>query len=353
MMRHFRSSVAVAVSSAVVAFLYDGMAGLVVIVALGCLEVSLSMDNAVVNAKALEIMSPVWQRRFLTWGMLIAVFGMRLLFPLIVVSASAWITPFAALNMALHDPVQYGTVLAGAHIQVAGFGGAFLLMLFFDYFMDSEKEVHWIGPIERGLHRFGHVDHLGVALTVIVVFLASVTLETDDCIHMLQCGMTGIVGYILAEGAADLVGGTDEVARLAARAGFAGFFYLEVQDASFSFDGVIGALAVSNNLVLIALGLGIGAMFVRSLTLMLVDSHSLTELPYLEHGAFWAVGVMALVMFLKLHIEIPDYATGVIMAVLIGGALGSSILHNRRERNTAPVRGAVPKASRSPEGFTA
>ena len=102
-------------------------------------------------------------------------------------------------------------------------------------------------------------------------------------------------------------------------------------DASFSFDGVIGAFALSNNMIVIALGLSIGALFVRSMTIMLVHKGTLAEYRYLEHGAFWAILALAAIMLLSAHYAIPEAVTGVIGAVLIGFSLLWSVRHNRRE----------------------
>ena len=100
-------------------------------------------------------------------------------------------------------------------------------------------------------------------------------------------------------------------------------------DASFSFDGVIGAFALSNNLFVIAIGLGIGAMFVRSLTLLLVERGTLTEYRYLEHGAFWAILSLAAIMFLETVRHVPEGVTGLIGAAFLGVAFWSSLRHNR------------------------
>ena len=89
-------------------------------------------------------------------------------------------------------------------------------------------------------------------------------------------------------------------------------------DASFSFDGVIGAFALSNNLFVIAIGLGIGAMFVRSLTIMLVEQGTLTEYRYLEHGAFYAIIALGVIMFLKTVMPFPEAVTGLVGAAFIG-----------------------------------
>jgi len=115
------------------------------------------------------------------------------------------------------------------------------------------------------------------------------------------------------------------------RSGFGGFMYLQVLDASFSFDGVIGAFALSNNLVIIGLGLGIGAIFVRSMTIHLVDKGTLAEFRFLEHGAFWAILALAAIMLVGAHYHIPEVFTGLIGAVLIGLSWWWSVRHNKRE----------------------
>src|SRR5207245_6010504 len=80
------------------------------------------------------------------------------------------------------------------------------------------------------------------------------------------------------------------------KAAFFLFLYLEVLDASFSFDGVVGAFAITSDPIIIAIGLGIGAMFIRSLTVYLVKKGTLAEYVYLEHGALYAIGALAILL---------------------------------------------------------
>jgi hypothetical protein len=101
-------------------------------------------------------------------------------------------------------------------------------------------------------------------------------------------------------------------------------------DASFSFDGVVGAFAITNNLFIIMIGLGVGAMFVRSLTIMLVDKGTLSEYRYLEHGAFYAIGILAAIMFAGTIKHIPEVVTGLLGALFIALSLFSSILYNKK-----------------------
>ena len=109
--------------------------------------------------------------------------------------------------------------------------------------------------------------------------------------------------------------------------GLVGFIYLEVLDASFSFDGVIGAFAITGNLILIMIGLGIGAMFVRSLTIWMVEKGVLNEYKYLEHGAHYAIGVLAIIMLLKIFMHIEEVLTGTLGL----GLLVVAFLHSRYE----------------------
>ena len=133
-----------------------------------------------------------------------------------------------------------------------------------------------------------------------------------------------------------------KMAEGAVRSGVGGFLYLEVLDASFSFDGVIGAFALSNNMLIIALGLSIGALFVRSMTVHLVRAGTLTKYRFLEHGAFWAIIALGLIMLLSAKFHISESITGLIGAVLIGISLLWSMRYNRKHgRSTcsrAPLR---------------
>lgn len=297
---------------------------------LAVLEISLSFDNAIVNANKLKTMTPVWQRRFLTWGILIAVFGMRIVFPLAIVATAAWIGPFAALRLAVAEPAEYSRIIGEAHLSIAAFGAAFLMMVGLSYFIDQEKEIDWIGALERRLRRWGSIRgfEIGFVLSLSLLF-ASVLPDHESGTFLFSA-----VGGLLTFMAVDLLGrvlDASEAARDATRQGGLGaFLYLEVLDASFSFDGVIGAFALTTNLFLIAIGLGIGAMYVRAMTIMLVDRGTLSQFRYLEHGAFYSILALSVMMFAQSLIHVPEALTGLLGAGLIAAALWSSVLHNRR-----------------------
>lgn len=304
-----------------------------IVVVLSILEVSLSFDNAVVNASVLETMDPVWRRRFLTWGMVIAVFGMRILFPLAIVAIAANLGPLDAVRLSLNRPEQYEAIVSSAHVGIAGFGGAFLAMVGLSFFFDQEKDVHWIKAIERNLARVSNIKAAEIGVLLLCLYGVSLLLEPEEALTFLIAGLLGIVAFIAVEAIGTLLEmreATMQAAGAMVRSGLGSFLYLNVLDSSFSFDGVIGAFALSNNMVVIALGLSIGAMFVRSLTIMLVDRGTLSEYRYLEHGAFWAIVALAGIMLLSARFAIPETVTGLIGAALIAASLAWSIRYRRR-----------------------
>lgn len=365
--RTFGLSFAVTVVALVVAFLYGGPEALLLTLILGILEVSLSFDNAVINATVLQRMSQFWVRMFLTVGILIAVFGMRLVFPLAIVWITAGLDPVQALNLALNPPADgaayfpdgsasYETLITAAHPQIAAFGGMFLLMLFLDFVFDPEREITWLTWIEKPLQKAGQLDRFPI-----IVALAALLLTGTAAVHSIDesktvfiAGLLGLITYIAVNGLGNFFhveeleeeaelaqrSGPSELAKATGKAGFFLFLYLEVLDASFSFDGVIGAFAITADPIIIALGLGfIGAMFVRSLTVYLVEKGTLAEYVYLEHGAHWAIGALAGILLYSIYTPVPEVVTGLVGVVLIIASLISSIRRNRKEAQSgAPAQ---------------
>ncbi|WP_126172681.1 DUF475 domain-containing protein [Altericroceibacterium xinjiangense] len=305
-----------------------------IVVVLSILEISLSFDNAVVNATVLREMDEVWQRRFLTWGMAIAVFGMRVVFPLAIVAVAAGLGPVETIHLSLNNPEEYERIVSSAHVGIAGFGGAFLAMVGLKFFFNADKEVHWIAVVESRLARFSAVPAAEIALLLLVLWGIASMLPDEEALTFVTSGILGIVTFIAVEAIGTILEAREQAAQLqgaAVRSGLGGFLYLQVLDSSFSFDGVIGAFALSNNMIVIALGLSIGAMFVRSMTIMLVQKGTLSEYRFLEHGAFWAIIALGAIMLLSARFHIPETITGLIGATLIGISLWWSVRHNRRE----------------------
>jgi len=324
-MQYFKGSIVVTIIGLILAFYIGGLYALYITALLAVLEVSLSFDNAVVNAKVLETMELKWQQRFITYGMPIAVFGMRFLFPIIIVSVAGSLGVFETFNLAINNPDKYQTTLESVQRLIYAFGGAFLFMVFLDFIFDEEREDKWVKFIEdsKTIDKFGEVNNIEMIIAIALgLFLTSLTSD----VGVAMAYFSGIFLHALIVSLDDLLN-TDGI-----RSGIVGLLYLEILDASFSFDGVIGAFALSSNIFIIMIGLGIGAMFVRSLTLYFVEKKTLTEYKYLEHGAHYAIFALSFIMFVKMFTHISEVIVGTIGVGFIAIATYHSILEKKREK---------------------
>jgi hypothetical protein len=303
-------------------FVIGGLAAIYITFLLIILEISLSFDNAVVNAKVLAKMDPVWQKRFIIFGIPIAVFGMRLLFPLAIVAIVTGMGLLETLDVAMNDAARYESILKSTEGTIFAFGGAFLLMVFLDFFFE-EREITWLGIVEnsRILKRFSGVSNIELIIAIIVGLTLG---EITESFSVVMAFMFGVLLHSLL-GMVDHFLSSDTV-----KSGIAGFIYLEVLDASFSFDGVIGAFALTSNIFIIMIGLGVGAMFVRSLTIYFVEHKTLSEFQYLEHGAHYAIGILAIIMLMKITMHISELVTGTIGIGLILIAFLHSVYENKK-----------------------
>lgn len=373
LLRTFGFSIAVTLTALFASWFLFSPAGFVIVAVLIVLEVSLSFDNAVVNAKVLKRMSAFWQRIFLTIGILIAVFGMRLIFPVLLVSATAGLSPVEAINLAIKggpidEPGTYANLVNAAHPAIAGFGGMFLMMLFLDWLFE-DREIRWLTWLERPLARIGKLDQLSVIVALAALTGAAFAFaDAEQFGQVLISGVLGVVTYLLVNGLGNLFegqgvddaddeevgtvhtakpeaalaqaagrGGPSQAALATGKAGLFLFLYLEVLDASFSFDGVIGAFAITQDIFIIMIGLGVGAFWIRSLTVYLVRQGTLDEYAYLEHGAHWAIGALAVILLVTIKYEISEIITGLIGVVFIAVAFVNSIQRNRRLDRESPT----------------
>ncbi|MFG2131659.1 DUF475 domain-containing protein [Streptomyces sp. NPDC048751] len=359
LLKTFGWSFAVTAIGLVAAVIYGGWEAFGIVAILSVLEISLSFDNAVVNAGILKKMNAFWQKIFLTVGVLIAVFGMRLVFPVVIVAISAKIGPIEAVDLALNNKDHYQELVTDAHPAIAAFGGMFLLMIFLDFIFE-DRDIQWLRWLERPLAKLGKVDMLSVCIALAVLLVTAMTFAThahqhggahvDKAQTVLISGIAGLITYMVvgglsgyfedkleeeeereneAEEEAERSGKPRSAVQLAGQAAFFMFLYLEVLDASFSFDGVIGAFAITNDIVLMALGLGIGAMYVRSLTVYLVRQGTLDDYVYLEHGAHYAIGALAVILMVTIQYQINEVITGLVGVVLIAASFWSSVRRNR------------------------
>jgi hypothetical protein len=376
LLRTFGWSLGITAAGLALAGILWGAKGAAIVAILSVLEISLSFDNAVINAGILRKLNAFWQKMFVTVGVLIAVFGMRLVFPIIIVAVTAKLSPWEAVRVAVDDHDRYESLVTAAHPAIAAFGGMFLLMIFLDFIFE-EREITWLGWLEKPLARLGKLDMLSVVVALVALLIAGTTVATAVPLHgghgtidkaetVLLAGVGGLLTYLIVGGISGFFedrleededddedeatedGGAEEgaeqggavrarsgattgqVVGLAGKAAFFMFLYLEVIDASFSFDGVVGAFAISNDIFEIALGLGIGAMYIRSLTVFLVRKGTLDDYVYLEHGAHYAIGALAVILLITIKYDVSEVITGLVGVVLIAASYWSSVVRNRR-----------------------
>ena len=345
MHKYFTSSYFVTVFGLIAAYLWGehvtagaGLICVFIALILAILEISLSFDNAVVNAVKLEKMTQLWRHRFITWGIIIAVFGMRFLFPILVVSIFSKQGMLEVARIALTDADKYAYQLQQTHAPIITFGGMFLMMLFLHYFFNHEKDVHWIKPVEKTLCRLDTFKGVEIILSLLILVGIQAIVPQEQNHAVIIAGIFGIIIYLAIDGLTHYLEKNEEkqlekCTGTTVCGGFVSFIYLELIDASFSLDGVLGAFALSKDIIIIMIGLAIGAMFVRSLTIMLVEKKTLAQFRYLEHGAHWAIGALSVIMFISTVKEVPEIVTGLIGFGFIFSAFISSIIHNKKLEN--------------------
>jgi hypothetical protein len=306
-----------------------GLEAMFVTLVLVAVELAFSFDNAIVNAKVLKHLSSFWQTMFLTIGAAVAIFGMRLVFPVILVVLTAGLGWREVVDLALNQPHLYAEKLESSHVELSAFAGAFLLMLALHFFFDNRRQVLWLKQLELNMQRLAFV-WAPALITVILVVIVTILPFNHAAKDTLTAGSLGVISYGIIHWISEALGraqkkGLNQGVRVGA-AGLVTFLYLQVLDSTFSFDGVLGAFAVTNDVILIAVGLGIGAMWVRSLTVYMVRNGTLDSYRFIEHGAYYTIGILSIVLLISVLVNVPELIAG-----LVGiGIITSSIVASKQ-----------------------
>ena len=302
-----------------------GIGLLFTVLVLTLLETTFSADNAVVNSKVLVTMSPFWQKLFMTVGIFIAVFVVRFILPIIIVVLGSGLGFNHVIDLALNHPTEYKHEIEKAEPVISAFGGTFLLMITLSYFIDYNKKTHWLPFLEKYLGKLGKFDNVTVFVMLLTTLLIYTTVDPAHHNTIFLASISAMALHIGLELLGAAMGNAEKKTKIKQRTGmaaFAAFMYLEVLDASFSLDGVIGAFALTSNIIVIIAGLGAGAIWVRAMTIHLVRSDALSKYIFLEHGAHWAIGFLGGIMLLKLyHIHPPEFIVGTLGIGFIGLAI--------------------------------
>lgn len=323
--------------------LHNGIGAFVTVVILTLLEVTFSFDNAVINSRILVTLSKFWQTLFLTVGIILAVFVVRFFVPLLIVAITAGLSVSGVADLALNHPHAYAEELHESAHVIDAFGGTFLLLVGAGFFVDASKKVHWLRAIEKPLAKAGKLPYFTIlvmmVMTAVIYVINLSRYASDERNAILAAGIVAITLHILMEIFDKLSNGQQKskVKQKVGMAAFTSFMYLQLLDASFSLDGVIGAFAITSSVVLIAAGLGAGAVWVRSMTVHLVRSGTLTKYTFLEHGAHWAIMCLGTLMLGRLYgLELPEWMTGSVGLVFIVLSVAASIrLAKQMDRSAA------------------
>lgn len=343
----YSGALAITVAAMVFAYLLEvesgpvaGLTAVLVVVTLGLLETALSLESVAVNAKVLGGMSRFWRGMFVATGLLVTIFGMRFVFPLLIVWAVGDHGFWTMVSLVMQDSMEFRQILQTQFAVFAGFGGAFLLMAFTGFFMDPKKEEHWIRWLERPMWKLGRLKLMSVVATGAISQLFSVHVPNGQGHKFLAAAMLGIATYLLVELMITfLQSGWEKVSvgrpqqgwsGLTSSLEFASLLYLVLLGTSFSFHVVIGAFSLTSNLLIILLGLGVGVLFIQLLSVRLISETKPRAYPFLKHGVFWANGVLSLGLYLQaVEWVIPEVLIGSVGTGFIGSSFVSSLRHRR------------------------
>ncbi len=261
----------------------------ITIAGLALFETVSSLDNAIINAEVLRTMGQKARRWFLSWGFFLAVIVVRGVLPWVVVWVAApSLGPLGALTATFSNDPRVSAALESAAPILLISGGTFLILLFCHWLFMEEK--HYGLPHERAIHSLGAWFY---TVASVVVLLLSIFAAKIDVLMVLGVVVGSTVFFIThgfktfaEEQEASLAkGGMSDVAKL---------LYLEVIDATFSIDGVLGAFAFTLSVPIILLGNGLGALVVRQLTVKNISR--IRDLKYIKNGAMYSIAVLGVVM---------------------------------------------------------
>ena len=276
-------------------------------------EVVSSLDNAVVNADVLSTMEKKWRKWFLVWGIFFSVFLVRGLLPWLIVylsnsSLGMWGTLTATFS---NDPRVAESLEKSSPILLIG-GGIFLVFLFFHWLFLESKEFSL--SLEKFFIRQG-----AWFFTVVSIFLSLIiwyALKINP--FMAFAASAGASAFFITHGFKEYAMRAEmQLKENRNMSDISKLLYLEVLDATFSIDGVIGAFAFTMSVPIIILGNGLGAMVVRELTIKGVDH--IKNYPYLKNGAMYSIFFLGVIMLLdSFGFHVPEFIAPVITFVVVG-----------------------------------
>lgn len=315
-----------------------GTSALLAMVTLTALEIAFSFDNALANARVLKRMKRFWRHMFMSVGIIVAVFGARLVLPVVIVAAAAQLPVGAIADLALFEPEVYADILRSAYPLIAAFGGTFLLMIFLDYLFGRTHTARSLHAIE-GVSILRNTEVLVVCGVLLLVSMPLAAMQQE----VFFAGCLGAFLYIGMRQLSDFFAARHEQPTrskvVLKHTGFFTFLYLELLDATFSLDGVVSAFALTPNVLLIAAGLGAGAIWVRAITIYFVRRPIPSYYEHLDKGVHYAIGALGMLLLVGIRVDVPDLLAESVALAIIGVACLASVWAKRHPRVAAVKSG--------------
>lgn len=290
-----------------------------------------SIDNAVINAEVLGTMGKQARRWFLTWGLFFGVFLVRGVLPwLIVWLATPGLGPMQALTATFsNDPSVLKAVNDAAPVLLSG-GGTFLVFLFFHWLFLEDKNVGL--PGERFFMDQGVWFYAVVSVLLVIIVWMCVKVNP----YMALGTVIGSSAFFITHGFKEHAEESEKKMMKGNMSDISKLFYLEVIDATFSIDGVLGAFAFTLSVPLIILGNGLGAFVVREMTIRGADR--IKQYAYLKNGAMYSILVLGIIMLADAFgVHIPHWVSPVCTFGIIGFFFWKSVLHSRANTPAASL----------------
>ncbi|HOI13092.1 MAG TPA: DUF475 domain-containing protein [Methanoculleus sp.] len=307
----------------------DWLLIILTVAGLSVFEIVSSIDNAIINADVLATMGEKARRWFLLWGLIIAVFVVRGLLPwLIVWATTPSLGPVGALLATFSsDPAVVAAIEESAPVLLI-FGGTFLVFLFFHWLFVEDKNFGLRSEAFFSRQAVWFYATVSILLAVLVWFALQVN------VMMGFAAVLGSTAFFIVHGFRQNAEVQEARLRQPGMSDLSKIAYLEVLDATFSIDGVIGAFAFTLSVPLILIGNGVGAIVVRELTVRGVDR--IRSYCYLKNGAMYSILVLGAIMLAdSFGFHIPAWLSPVATFAIVGYFLYRSVQSQKGAAGTA------------------
>jgi len=265
---------------------------LIVVFGLCLFEVISSVDNAIINAHVLKTLPEKFRKFFLFWGLILAVFVVRGILPFLIVwLANTSLSFYEVINFVFHPTPEIGDYVEKSRALLLLAGGVYLFFVFLGWLFLEEKKYAFL--VEKFVHRQSVWFYAlsSVFITVVVYF----AIKVNPVLAL--SAVIGSTAFFITDGFKKNAEEKEKQLLSGNMSSWSKILYLEVLDATFSIDGVVGAFAFTMSIPLILLGNGLGALVVREVTIRGIDL--IAKFAYLKNGAMYSIGILGGIMVLE------------------------------------------------------